>query len=244
VWDDGHKWCFGCGFYVPASKMSELMQLQNDYKRDKRKIAGVVNLPDDYTTNLPRSAVDWLGQYGLTKKEIVQNGIGYSVAGISLLSRSVPVAPLLILPVWGEGVVGTGVVGYQGRYMGEERGVPKYVTKGFPSNHLPTWVSDSGLGMVVVCEDIISSIKLGRVCPAIPLLGSFLSKENAVRLSRYYKTLTFWLDYDKSKEAVKQADQYRPFFDNVEIVITERDPKCYETSQLREFLHLDLVDVA
>jgi len=235
VWDDGHKWCFGCGYYIPASQWSQLLSESNANVSPRSSSRGVVSLPDDYTTQLPRLAVDWLSQYRLTKQEIARNGIGWSVDGV--VTGRGALGPLLILPVWDAGVAGTGVLLWQGRNFGRE-GI-KYYTRGLRDDILPIYRSlGRNADTIVVVEDIISAIKLSRCVDSMPLLGSFLNKEKALRLSKLYSHLTFWLDYDKAKEAVKQADALRPFFQTVEVVITERDPKQYSTEEMKQWLKL------
>jgi len=232
VWDDGHKWCFGCGYYQPGDRLGELLS-----PPDRRKKKYLIKLPEDYTTQLPKIATEWLDKYHLTKQEIAKHGIGYSDMGIFLVNRSVRVHPLLILPIWEGDIAGSGVSSWQGRYLGLDKTLPKYVTFGDYSNHLPVFSPPSGNTMVVICcEDVISAIKISRAIPAMPLLGSFLSKESALRLSKFYHNLTFWLDYDKAKEAVKQADAYRPFFDSTNVIITERDPKDYSTKEIQDYV--------
>jgi hypothetical protein len=179
--------------------------------------------------------MEWLRKYGITNKEILQNGIGHSNSGVFLVSRSITLAPLLVLPIWERAST---LLLWQGRYMGEDRKYPRYYTVGLTDSVLPIYGYHSDLSVVAVCEDILSAIKISRVCSSMPLLGSFLSKEKAIRLSKLYKGLIFWLDYDKADVAIKLADQYKPFFENVNVVVTEKDPKEYSTEEIQKCLHL------
>jgi hypothetical protein len=247
VWDDGHKYCFGCRYYVPSSIRSQLDELERVHAdsvvatgRDgsNHRNGGVssISLPDDFSNNIPAIGLQWLKKY-ITDQEIRKHGIGYSHSGVFLVKRNIQLSPLLVLPVWGGNHE---LLAWQGRYMGEETVYPKYYTRHSDVHGCHVLGSSNSNPLVAVCEDIVSAIKVSRVVDAMPLLGSFLSKEKALSLAKLYNQLTIWLDYDKAKEAVKQAAAYAPFFKEVKTVIAERDPKEYSTDEIRGYLGIGI----
>jgi Zn ribbon nucleic-acid-binding protein len=222
VWDDGHKWCFGCGFFVPSSNMSiEQMETALVGKDKNNKNDG---LPLDFTHSLPAEPYAWLKQYEITNAEIIQHNLGWSA------SRQ-----MLIFPYFGEN---NEVIFWQGRYFPQRK--PKSFTGGdfrhlvLVRHHVGT--TDFSGGVLTVVEDPVSAIKVSRVCDVHPLFGSNLSQHNAIRLSRYFSELNLWLDFDKTKEALKFAERYKFLFKKVNVISTEKDPKEYGTEQIRTYL--------
>ena len=73
----------------------------------------------------------------------------------------------------------------------------------------------------------------------MPILGSHVSNYYLLKLSRFFKHLVIWLDRDKAKEAVKAANRAKLFFETVDVVITEKDPKEYNTKDIRRYIRYD-----
>jgi hypothetical protein len=219
-WDDGHKHCFGCGYYVPSNITSA--------KSVERLLSPVINsgygeLPSDVTEDIPREPLAWLMKYSLTKQEISENNFLWS-------SRN----EMLIVPYRENGKL----VLWQGRYFPSR--TPKAFTDGRPDSVVLRPALIDGVevpdGRIVVVEDPISAIKVNRVCSATPLLGSSLSMHKSVLLSRTFSHLTLWLDYDKISSMIKFWNQYKVLFRNVDIITKERDPKEYTTDEIKEIL--------
>lgn len=219
-YDDGHFWCFGCRHFVP-SKIASAKQVEQALSEKTYSVKW--NFPDDYDTNIPKEPYLWLKSYGLTTEEIETNHLGWSNKN-----------EMLIFPFLGEN---DDILCWQGRYFPTRN--PKVFTSGYPDRHilLHSNGSSSYDGRVVVVEDSISAIKVGRVCTATELLGSNLSMHKAIGLSRLFSHLTLWLDNDKSKEMIKFTQRYGSLFDKIDMIISEKDPKYYPTEEIKEYLN-------
>lgn len=186
-----------------------------------------LELPHDFTFDIPKEPYAWLKKYNLTGEEISENKLGWSAKN-----------ELLIIPYFDEQGK---VILWQGRYFPTK--VPKVFTMGRPDNHLfyPV-INIHNLtnyidNRVVVVEDSISAIKVSRYCKSTPILGSSLSMHKAVQLSRVFSHLTFWLDYDKISSVVKFNEKYRSLFDKSDVIITELDPKDVPDEHIKELLN-------
>jgi hypothetical protein len=186
------------------------------------KSSDSLSLPLDFSRFIPAEPLRWLNQYELTKEEITDNRIGWSQS-----------EGMLIFPYFGEE---NDLICWQGRYFPKR--VPKVFTRGFPDRHILRHVCVDSLysGSMVVVEDAVSAIRVVRVCDSSPLLGAHLSLHKAIGLSRLYKNLILWLDGDKGKEMMKFKNRYSPMFENVKIIISEKDPKEHNEKEIFDFL--------
>ena len=187
-------------------------------------------LPSDAETVLPIHAEGWLKTYGITKEERVVYGIMYSKQ-----------KELLIFPDFdAKGQV----IMWQGRYFGNNKDHPKYLTYG-NKNHI-TICDDNkdpegmpSFDMVCIVEDKVSAIKVGRLMPAVPLYGSTLSLEHATRLGKVFKLAYLWLDHDKYRESLKQARMMSFLFQHgIQVKTKDLDPKAYDLRTIGETLDL------
>jgi hypothetical protein len=220
-YDDGHHWCFSCRKFSPAT-ITSVRQLENVlYEKQKLKKG---ELPQDLSNEIPKEPYAWLKQYALTAEEITNNNIGWSQQ-----------EQMLVFPYLGEG---GDVLLWQGRYFPARS--PKVYTSGYPDDCILLHHNSGGIypRRVVVVEDSVSAIKVGRVVDASPLLGSNISRSKAVRLSRLYEHLTIWLDNDKIVSMLKFFETYGVLFKTIDYVYTELDPKEYNTEQIKEFLNV------
>jgi hypothetical protein len=81
---------------------------------------------------------------------------------------------------------------------------------------------------VVVVEDMLSAIKVGRVVPSIAILGSPQKAGKGVILKvRLYPLVVIWLDRDKVKTGLLWASQLKLLGHETRVVWTDRDPKAY-----------------
>lgn len=239
VWSDGQKWCFGCGYYIPANGMGlsveELWKrIREQKEKRKYKKNAHITLPFDYSIMLPEKAEQWLDQYGITDAEKINYRIGWSDFYESLIFSA--------FDVWGNLLV------VQRRYMGSRTDIPKYHTKGYPESVIwsvypngdesPTVgnVADTYNGDIVLVEDYISAIKVGRHLEVSPLWGSQLSLDKLRRMAARWEKVIFWLDANKLKDAMLFKDRCLPYFKYANVIFSEKDPKCYDDDQIRAFL--------
>lgn len=92
---------------------------------------------------------------------------------------------------------------------------------------------------VVLVEDILSAIRVGRVTSAVSLFGSHIPKDWIPLLTRLSREYILWLDEDKYAESLKQARMLRTLGLNATVVRTPEDPKAYDVSTIRKVLDTD-----
>lgn len=224
VWKDGHKWCFGCGFYFPAESSLAIEEIQHSLQNDKKRRGSgrrnYIDLPFDFSSAIPAQALNWLNQYGLTKGEIRGNNLGWSQS-----------VKRLIFPIYDS--YGNLLL-WQGRDFSGEPKRQKYYNEGYPEKVLHPIGND--VDTVVLCEDMVSAIKIGRVSTGMCLFGSELSYPRIHKLKGRFNKLFIWLDNDKARRAVTFSERARPWFESVQVIVTPKDPKEYSTEEIEEYV--------
>lgn len=223
VYSDGSMYCFSCHYFVSAKGIARL-------KEEVEVLARQLSLPGDADTVLPQRARDFLEKYGLTKLDCQLHTIMWS----EFWQR-------LLFPYFD----GTGLVGWQGRYLGQDtdhgRGKAKWYSQGNLKDLLHV-VGNKNSGVMVLVEDIISAIKVAHnpsVC-AIPLFGSHVDLKKLFALKKICGTIEvrLWLDFDKQKESAKYCNKLCSLGFNARTIITELDPKCYTDEEINEKLSI------
>ena len=234
TWPDGHQFCFSCGWRNNPTnsnidQLSARLRSKTNIKNNNKNNDATVDLPSDFTVNLPEIALNWLRRYEITDAEIDMNWMGWS----QQYER-------LIFPVFDRD---GHLLMYQGRRFREFLSdKPKYHTEGFPEKifHI---LGDSGGKSLCIVEDLVSAIKVARVMPCMPLWGSMISTPRLTRLSDLFTNLVVWLDNDKQEYAIKRGVAAQPFFfGRVSTIITDEDPKVYSTQQIQEILTYEQSD--
>lgn len=189
------------------------------------KDESILSLPEDYTPRISDAGVAWLMKYGITPDEIKRFKIGYS-----------PSANRVILPVYRDGAL----IFWQGRALGEAK--PKYLSPHIKGDN--KWFVNPSVTSttVVLVEDVLSAIKVGRVSASIALLGSHIPNSILDICSQYDKII-LWLDYDKRVEAVKYAKRLHSLLGKqILVVATQKDPKEYPTEEIHKELEAVLTN--
>lgn len=192
--------------------------------------ADTISLPADLKTGLvdchPLMNV-WLGKAGITQAERDQHSIGWSE------SRH-----RAILPVFMHGKL----VAYQERKLLPYDNGPKYLTSRIKGVRHPLFQTGNSYhgGKMVVVEDILSAIKIGRVANATALLGVFLPDESTQYLLRYKPDeLIVMLDNDNPQVRVQQRKILRrlgAFITTRRVFMDGRDPKLLSEQELIEMI--------
>lgn len=209
-----HVYCFSCGFRKGKSTPQRPKQAASTIPVQQSK---GLSLPDDTTLSLPSSAYNWVTKY-ITSREAYDNKFMWSDKGIPF--GTTMYSECLIMPVYD--TYGNLLL-YQARHFGSDDSLPKYLTKGKPDEILH--ILGKGEGPIVLVEDLISAIKVSRVCRAMPLFGSNLSLSTCGRLASVTDSIILWLDYDKTRESHRMANRYSSFFNSISVVSTKHDPK-------------------
>jgi hypothetical protein len=211
--------CFVCDYHEHPEMTIE--SLKSSLTPTKNKRTGDLELPKDFDYYLPKIALDWISQYGLTGTELRRNKIGWSDTCESI-----------IFPVFDE----TGCLKmYQQRYFGASDKQPKYITVGNKGDliHLPDPVKHD---TIVVVEDMVSAIKVSRVTNCMPLLGNTLSIPVAMKLRLRFKRARVWLDANMMQKSVRTSLTLSVLGLPTTTIFTDKDPKEYAVSDIRGFV--------
>ena len=163
-------------------------------------------------SQLPKQAIDWLSKYQITPDEMKQ-------------FRWCEDKQLLVLyqsdDYW------------QGRNFGTPP-IPKYLSEGLK----PFIKYGTDNDTLVLVEDILSAIKVGRVYSASPMLGTMPLKTHLSHL-RPFKNVICYLDRDAAIKSVRNAGKLSEMIGKrVRVVITEYDPKKYSVDELKDIIGL------
>lgn len=212
IYDDGHCKCFSCGHFIPPNRISVMAQ-------SKEKKSHVICLPADSSSDLPVFTLEWLNKYDITLQEAREHRFVWSDK-----------EQLLLFPIYGNDST---LRFWQGRYFGKEK-KPKYNSRGMPKDLLHIISEEKG-DEIILTEDLISAIKVGRQFPAMPIWGSFISIDQFKRLFLRFTKVGIWLDSDKLKEALKYAS-IGSQIGNTRVIYSELDPKCYSDNEIRRYV--------
>ena len=168
--------------------------------------------PDPFVKNYFET---WLMKYGITKEEEEKNEIF-----IDINSR-------LVIPVTKQGEL----IYWTSR--GSKSNEPKWVNQraaGRSDIYFIVASSDSFIepGNVIIVEDIISAIKVGRIYPTIALLGSYIDDKLIYELTKRYQRIIIWLDFDKRGYVIRKLKRFREFGFPTVGIFTQKDPKGYD----------------
>jgi hypothetical protein len=173
---------------------------------------------EGFTARIPTAALQWLYKYGVTDKEIHDHGICWN-----------PAKDCLVLPIFD----GSRLVVTNSRYFGDNPDHPKYITKGYKNQHFKLFPN---LGTtVVLAEDYVSALRIGRQYAAIPLLGAAVPNDLALRLAGTYRRVLVWLDPNKRTDAMRFANRLSQYV-SARAILSDRDPKEYTDEEIAGFV--------
>lgn len=221
--------CHRCGLsgFKPYKNLTP-SQVARLYEQQKNATSGKAlrerrALPRDYKRVLPSKAMVWLMKC-ITFDEIQEYGIGWS----DELDR-------IIFPIY----TGTELVGYCARSLNDGPNCPKYLTVTFDPNagHRIFFNVIRDSPYVVLVEDILSAIVVGRQVNTVALLGCFIPPH----LVETYKDkrIFFWLDSNKLAESLRFRNNFNSMGFDVRTVLSYTDPKYQTQEDITDFLGLE-----
>jgi len=210
-YDDGSGWCFGCGFYQPATQFS------------KPVAKSMKGLPDDLDTVIREDAVRWLELAEVSVETALLHGVRWSNSSQQLFF------------IWYDG--DGNVILWQARNFYPNPKV-KCFTQGNVKECLPIYHSGINNGTIVLVEDPVSALKISRYSDCMPLLGSHIPLVNLNLLARLYSSLIIWLDHDKGSNALEIAEQGRLLGLSTHVQITDDDPKHCDVKNILDKIKL------
>jgi predicted RNA-binding Zn-ribbon protein involved in translation (DUF1610 family) len=219
-------YCNACGFNPISSKgiqtLAEIARIKELNELAEKPLTKL-ELPDDYTQEIPQHARLWLLRAGITESVWRRYKVGYSKS----LER-------VVLPVRDNK---SSLIWYQCRALLEGQ-KPKYIQ---PSRYKGDVLFRSvrkgtGESLVIVVEDILSAIRVGESFQAVSILGTKLTTEQASVLGRH--TIGVWLDPDRA--GVKGSRTIRRTLGLVTDVFdiqSEVDPKHLSNKVIKELVN-------
>lgn len=229
-YDDGHAFCFSCGHREWPTSVS-LKYLHRKTNPSVDPITPIEDILGELTYNYQPEAKAWLDKYGITELECVRNQIQWS-----------PEKKVLVIPVidhkTGEHLA------YNCRYFGNDPKHPKYINE-YPEGKAKAQrlalksPERPQLPVLVLVEDLVSAIKVGRVSPALALLGTHISPWLYTACIRFCLdhslAILIWLDPDKKQKSVQYSRVFRQAIESYPI-LSEKDPKYYNNEEIYGFL--------
>lgn len=215
-YSDDSYYCFGCGFYGGPSVRSRLQGLQVEAVQS----TGVF-LPADSVQRFPMVVHKWLGKYSLSVYDVSSAGAVWSDRNESL-----------IFPYYYTG----NLIASQARYFGTSDR-PKWYNRGKVQEACPL-LGHTRLqtGPIVLVEDIVSAIKVGKLQRAVPLFMANLSYKKTAFLKKHTDQLIFWLDRNKAAESHRLARQASLLGFKTRVIVTEHDPKIVALDTIKDLL--------
>ena len=210
-WSDGHAWCFGCKYYEAANAKARLQQALSQISPKVNSKLG--EYPSDASRELGAKGWTWLNKYGILRDELTN-------------FRWSDSKEWLIYEIDGKSA-------WQARCFGPNE-PKKYHTYGNVSDILH--IIGTNNKEIILCEDVLSAIKISRFTQAMPIWGSNIPLKTLVRLARLFSRVGIWLDRDKATESLKSNRRASQLGLAARSIITELDPKEYNDEAIQEFL--------
>lgn len=189
-----------------------------------------VRLPHDFTTEIPPNEAVWLYKAGISTELAKHYGFGFSQS----LKR-------VVLPVYRDsaliGFTARSTIGAKPKYIERMASPSADVFVADPAVRLPDALTD-GPDLVVV-EDILSAVRVGRVanrCAA--LLGTSSNTDQLSALLSGVRRIAVWLDPDRAGRVAALKLERTLALQGYETVRirTEQDPKRYSNREIRRLL--------
>ena len=219
-YSDGSAWCFGC-HYRERGNMSPFV---GERDGQIKELTTGLKFPDDASLVLGEPATKWLGKYAIPMESCARASFRWS-----------PYWEQLLMPFYdGDG----NLCCIQAKNFNPKRASKaKYYNVGEKSESRTIYgVHDRRSSTLVLTEDAVSALKVSRIADAKPLLGTSIPREQIAAFKGPYNRLVVWLDADKWREGRAIADAAKLLGLSTKTVLTDKDPKEYNISKIKEFL--------
>jgi hypothetical protein len=172
----------------------------------------------------PDVVLDWVGQYELSMGTLLRNRVMWS-----------PSKERLIFPIIGGE---DDFIAYAGRNFNLSDGKPKWVAYGDLKNtyHI---MGNQLKAPLVICEDIVSALKLSSIAQSMPLFGNNIGIERWKRLFKLMprgSQYVIWLDPDMRTKAVEESALGSSIGLKIRTILSDKDPKEHPYDEIRNIL--------
>lgn len=245
VYVGGGAFCFSCRTaFRPTTSPYLLNHLKDGQKTGNSAFKdGKIYLPEGCTKEYSKETLGWIGEFGLGPTDILNRGV-YSYSLYNKYKEHWLRLPQTIFSFYSRDsetsreYKSSELRLYQARNH-SSLAKQKYFTKGNPNEVIPIYYFDNPgrrTGVLTIVEDCLSAIKIASVSDAMPVLGSSLSPIKLKRLAGLYGTFLIWLDGNMFHKAQEIAQRLQFLGTKAKAVYTEKDPKCYESVKVLDFL--------
>ncbi len=219
-------YCYRCGHtdteYKGKQTLAELEHVQTLNNNIPTDIP--IKLPDDFTTDIPLLGRLWLYSAGITEPLWSKYKIGYS-----------PKLERVVLPIYKDNKL----IWFQARALSKGQ-QPKYLQPSADrSSILFESINNDNLitsNNIVIVEDILSAIVVGRCIKTFSLLGTKITTKQAATLGKY-DLITVWLDSDKAGvDGSYNIRKTLSLLTDTRNIITKLDPKKLSTKEINNKL--------
>jgi hypothetical protein len=219
VYDDGHKWCFGCNYYVPPKTTLDSLNRRMVRPAEEELDANGIDT-SLFSYDIPEGPKKWIQKYGITDSELRF----YQITWCDLRQT-------LVFPVLRDNKV----VLTNERYFGPNPKHPKYLTFGNKSKEVVYLSGSITQDKIVFVEDFVSAIKIRRMVSVMPLFGSTIPEMALPWCAGRFKRAGVWLDLDKAAEAMREAAKLSVHLP-AHAIVTTGDPKELSMNQIDKTL--------
>lgn len=227
--NDGYSLhCFKCGEHVFVYRgQSTLAELDRVSKlNEQAKETLLLVLPKDFTPTIPTQYAIWLYKAGISRDVARSCNIGWS-----------PSLHRIVIPIYNpDGKL----VYWQARAVLKGQR-PKYINPpADKSSLLYTRIplSNPSRRRIVITEDILSCIRVGKHIPCASILGTGVSDGQCLRLGSF-RRVSVWLDPDSAGQrgTLKCCRKLR-LHTEADSIHSKVDPKCLSDREIRKLLCL------
>lgn len=220
-YSDGSAFCFGCHYYERPNVSPFVGERDgSDTEVSGRHADNAFSQYQESSRSIPERGTVWLAKYDIRAEEALRAGFRWSDSWEQLL-----------MPFFDtEG----NICCVQAKNFNPKRASKaKYYNIGDKSASVTMY---GNTDTVILVEDCISALKIGRLETGYPLLGTSVSRQHIKRLSERFRRLLVWLDADKYREARDIESTAKLLGMETKTIYTEHDPKTYDMEQLKEIL--------
>ncbi|MCI0529585.1 MAG: hypothetical protein L0Y56_19255, partial [Nitrospira sp.] len=181
-------------------------------------------LPEDVCKTYPPQAAEFLIDCGLTPEDMMSPFIYYS-----------PHWRRIIFPIMD---TTNKLRGWMGRAI-EVQQYPKWYTmrnfNGYEYVHIIGASPEDPEGTpLVIVEDLISAIRVGKHFPCLCLFGLSLTETAAARVAQEFVNVVVWLDDGATSHALNHAEKIHSYGSKTFILWTVSDPKYHTAAEIVE----------
>jgi len=216
--------CYRCGFtdseYKGKQSLAELSRIKQLNDNAENEVLEL-KLPKDFTEDIPLEGRLWLYTAGITQPLWSKYRIGYSAK----LER-------VIMPIYKDNKL----IWFQARALHKGQ-KPKYLQPAFDrSSVMFESLGHDDATSIVIVEDILSAIAVGRSAKTFSMLGTKITTAQAAYLGKYNEVTT-WLDSDTAgRQGSYKIRKTLSLLTTVSNILTPLDPKELSDKEIRKCL--------